>query len=94
MQATLIHADLSYKIIGCCLSVYNQLGPGHKESVYQKALGIALTKAGLKFREESSTAVYFDEIQVGLGRADIIAEETIIVELKRTNFFHLLILLN
>ncbi len=37
MQATLenkiIHADLSYKIIGCCLSVYNQLGPGHKEKI-------------------------------------------------------------
>jgi GxxExxY protein len=87
MQATLIHADLSYKIIGCCMSVYNQLGSGHKEKVYQKALGIALTKAGVKFKEEVSCPVYYDEVQVGLGRADLIVEGTIVVELKRTNFF-------
>src|SRR5665213_1457247 len=87
LETTLIHAELSYKIIGCCLSVYNQLGSGHKEKVYQKALGIALTKAGLKFKEETSCAIFYDEVQVGLGRADIIVEEKLIVELKRTNFF-------
>ncbi|HET6992416.1 MAG TPA: GxxExxY protein [Bacteroidia bacterium] len=87
VETTLVHSELSYKIIGCCMSVYNQLGSGHKEKVYQKALELSLKNAGLKFKEEVSCPIYYDEVQVGLGRADIIVEDTIIIELKRTSFF-------
>jgi GxxExxY protein len=36
----LVHPDLSYKIIGCAFEVFNQLGSGHKEIIYHKALAV------------------------------------------------------
>ncbi|MEO5643659.1 MAG: GxxExxY protein [Bacteroidia bacterium] len=52
MKATLernnlLHPELSYKITGCAFNVFKQLGAGHLEKIYQKAMSIALTKAGL-----------------------------------------------
>ncbi len=47
----LIYAVLSYKINGCAFKVHNELGGGHLESVYQKAMAIALRNAKLEFVE-------------------------------------------
>ena len=47
----LIYSELSYAIIGCAYSVYNEIGPGHLERVYQKALAIALRKTKILFTE-------------------------------------------
>ncbi|MBI3511711.1 MAG: GxxExxY protein [Bacteroidetes bacterium] len=82
-KSNFIHADLSYKIIGCAMSVYNSLGPGHLEKVYQKALGIELRKAGLNVNEEVMCDVYYDGIKVGQSRADFLVEEKILIEIKR-----------
>jgi len=42
----LIYPDLSYKIIGCAFEVFNSIGGGHKESVYQNAMEVALRQKG------------------------------------------------
>ena len=43
----LIYPELSYKIIGCAFEIYNELGFGHAEKYYQKAMAIALKRRGL-----------------------------------------------
>ncbi len=84
----LLYPELSYKIMGCALSVYNQLGSGHLEKVYQKALAIAFTKAGLKFSEQLKHEVFFEGENLGYGKSDFLVENKIIVEIKRVNYFN------
>lgn len=48
----LIHPQLSYAIIGVLFDVYNNLGPGHREKYYQKAIATALKTAGISFKEQ------------------------------------------
>lgn len=88
LKNSIVEEELTYKIIGCGLTVYNELGSGRLEKIYQKALSVSLEKAGLKFKEEVALPVYFSGVKVGTGRADLIVEEKVIVELKRTNFFN------
>lgn len=75
--------NLAYTIIGCAMNVYQKLGPGLLESVYQKALMIELDNACLLCEEEVPINVVYDGNNLGLGfRMDILAEDTIILELK------------
>jgi GxxExxY protein len=92
MKATLerkdlLYPELSYKIIGCAFEVYNEIGPGHLEKVYQKALAIAFNKKGLAYREQISYTVSFSGEKVRRGYADFLIEEKIVVEIKRGNFY-------
>jgi len=48
----LIYKDLAYKIVGCFYNVYNELGPGFKESVYHRALAIEFDIQGIPHEEE------------------------------------------
>ena len=75
--------DLSYKIIGCAYNVYNKLGPGLLESIYEKALMRELEKADLKAVSQQQIDVKYDGEPLGLDlRLDIVVEDTIILELK------------
>ena len=76
------HKDLTEKIIGCGYRVYNKMGYGFLESVYEKCLLIELNKAGLKCEQQSAISVYYDNQNVGEFIADVIVEDTVIVELK------------
>jgi len=76
------HKDLTEKIIGCAYRVYNKMGYGFLESVYEKCLLIELNKAGLKCEQQSAISVYYDNQNVGEFIADVIVEDTVIVELK------------
>ena len=75
--------DLSYKIIGCAYNVYNKLGPGLLESIYEKALMRELEMADLKAVCQQQIDVKYDGEPLGLDlRLDIVVEDTIILELK------------
>jgi GxxExxY protein len=78
----LIHGELTRQIIGVFYDVYNQLGYGFVESVYQHALPIELAKRALRSEREMPLAVRYDGIVVGAYRADLVVEEKIIVETK------------
>jgi GxxExxY protein len=73
---------LTYKIIGCAMKVYNTMGPGFQEKIYQRCMAIELRRAGLSFVEEKSQKVYYEDIQVGTRRADFVVENEVTVELK------------
>ena len=76
------HAQLTEKIIGCSYRVYNRMGHGFLESVYEKCMMIELRKAGLRAEAQKSITVRYDGEIVGEFVADIIVEDTIILELK------------
>jgi len=75
--------DVSYKIRGAIFNVYNTLGPGLLESVYQAALYLELTKAGLEVKSEVPIPVYYDDVKLEIGfRMDLLVNEKVIIELK------------
>lgn len=76
------HADITGKIIGAFFKVYNTLGYGFNEKVYENALAIELRKAGLKVVKQQEIVVYYDGENVGDYRTDIIVADVVIVELK------------
>lgn len=76
------HEELTEKILAACFEVINELGAGFLESVYQKALLIALQQKGLKVVAERPIEVAFRGQSVGQFYADILVEDTVIVELK------------
>lgn len=83
----LIFPELSYKIIGCAYDVFNSIGGGHKEVVYQKAMFVALKEIGLNFTEQLYYPVKYNNVVVGKNFFDFHVEEKIIVELKSTSRF-------
>ena len=75
-------SELTEKIIKCAYAVYNRMGFGFLESVYEKCMLIELKKAGLNAEAQKSIKVYYDEKNVGEFVADIIVDDTIVLELK------------
>jgi len=82
MNADLKHRALTQKIIGVFYEVYNELGHGFLESVYQKSLILALTEAGLMVHSPIDIPVYFRGHQVGDFEADVLIERCVLLELK------------
>jgi GxxExxY protein len=76
------HADITGKVIGAFFKVYNTLGYGFNEKVYENALAIELRKAGLKVVKQQEIVVYYDGENVGDYRTDIVVDDVVIVELK------------
>jgi len=76
------YEDLTEKIIGCAYRVYNRMGFGYLESVYEKCLMIELRKARLRAESQKPITVHYEGQVVGEFVADIIVEDTVIVELK------------
>jgi len=69
-------------IIGCAMKVHRALGPGFLESVYQNALVHELRSVGLATESEFPLKVVYDGLVVGEFFADLLIEDSIIVELK------------
>ena len=74
--------EITEKIIGCAFIVYNKMGSGFLESVYERCLLIELKKSGLCAKSQQTINVRYDNQIVGEFTADIIVENSIIVELK------------
>jgi GxxExxY protein len=74
--------QISEKIIGCAFKVSNTLGVGFLEKIYENALTHELRKTGLRVSQQLPIKVHYDGVVVGEYIADILVEETILVELK------------
>ena len=82
MRPELKHKETTHKIIGVFFDVYNELGHGFLESVYQRSLGLALESAGVKIRSPVKIPVWFRGQRVGQFEGDMLVEEVILLELK------------
>jgi len=82
----LLYEDLTFKVRGAAFNVYNELGFGHKENVYQKSLEEEFNQLKLSYKREFNLKVYYKDIKVGDYRPDFIIDNKIILEIKATEF--------
>ena len=73
---------ITEQVIGCAFKVSNTLGTGFLEKVYQNALAYELRKSGLTVQQKFPIPVKYDGIIVGDYEADLLVEQTVLIELK------------
>lgn len=79
----MIENEISYQIRGAIFKVYNTLGPGLFESVYESALYCELTKLDLKVQRQIEITIPYDEIILDVAfKIDLLVEDKVIIELK------------
>jgi GxxExxY protein len=78
------HKELTETIIGVFYEVYNELGHGFLESVYEKAFEYALTSKGLEVLRQIDVPVWFRGQKVGAFVADVLVNKSVLLELKAT----------
>lgn len=76
------HAEITEAVIGCAFEVIKELGSGFLESVYEKALLLALSQKGLSVVAQQPLRVSFRGESVGEFFADLLVEEKVLIELK------------
>jgi GxxExxY protein len=82
MNTDLRHFQLTQKIIAVFFDVYNELGHGFLESVYQESLILALKDVGLMVHSPIEIPVWFRSHQVGKFQGDVLVEKCVLLELK------------
>lgn len=82
----LIYPDLSYKLVGLAYTVFNEIGHGHLEKIYQKAYAKELKDSNIEFKEQAPYQVIYKEEVIGNNYLDFLIENKIIIELKRSDF--------
>jgi GxxExxY protein len=81
-----LYHNLTEKIIGCCYKVHNELGCGHKEVIYEKALSKEFDRENIIYKKEAYLPVKYQNENVGNYRADFIIEGKILLEIKAVEF--------
>lgn len=74
--------EITHKIIGCAMQVHSSLGNGFQEVIYQRALAIEMSYAGLLFERELEMPIFYRDQQIGTRRVDFFVELCVMVELK------------
>ena len=75
--------EISYIIRGAIFKVYNELGPGLLESVYETVLSYELEKEGLTAKRQVMLPIFYDDIELDNGyRLDLLVNDKVIVEIK------------
>jgi len=85
-RTDLLYPELSFRINGVLFEVARQLGGGHRETYYQRAVAIGLKNEKLTFQEQVFVPLTFQGIQVGKYFLDFLVEDSIVIELKRNLF--------
>ncbi len=78
----ILHKEITDKIIDSFYEVYDHMGYGYLEKVYQNALYFELMRKGLKVEAHKEIKVYYKGREVGVFIADMIVNEAVILELK------------
>jgi GxxExxY protein len=77
--------ELTYKIIGCSMAIHRQLGPVHRENIYQRNLASQFIESNLSFEEQKLFEVYDQQSEgrlLGYYIPDFVVEEKVVVEIK------------
>ncbi len=75
--------DLSHRVIGLCMEVHREIGPGLLESAYEEALAFELTRANLAFERQCDVPLIYKGIKLNCDyRLDFIVERELLIELK------------
>ena len=82
---SLVHGEITERIIGAFYEVYSELGYGFLESVYEASLALVLRGAGFDVRRRPNVDVHFRSQCVGVFRPDLIVDDKVLIELKATS---------
>ncbi len=82
MKKEIIYKELSYKIVGLAMEIHTVLGFGFLEKVYENSLMIMFEENGIKAEQQVPIKVHFHGRVVGDYIADILVEDSVILELK------------
>lgn len=78
----IVHQELCYILYGCFYKIYNILGPGYRETTYEKALYKELSKAGLKYEIDREIPIVYDDVLIDSHKIKLIVDDKIIVYVK------------
>ena len=88
MPDKLLHKHITDKILRAFYKVYNTLGLGFLEKVYENSLAIEMRSMGLRVAQQQQLKVYYHGQEVGDYRADLVVEGIVIIELKVADAIH------
>lgn len=74
--------DLTYRIIGCAMTVHQKLKRGCMEYVYCRALAIELRKAGIAFEREVWLPIHYENLRIAYRRCDFYCQQEVMIEVK------------
>lgn len=74
--------ELSEQVIGACITVHKEKGPGFLESIYENCLKIEFRKRGIKAEFQKEVEIFYEQEWVGTHKLDILVSEELVVELK------------
>ncbi len=83
-MSSILHKELTGSILKLFYEVYNELGHGFLEKVYQNALYTELKRNGFEVESQKQIKVYYKNVEVGEYYADLIVNDKVILELKAT----------
>lgn len=81
-EIVIVEKDLSYLIMQAAFEVYNELGPGFPESIYEEAMNRELTRRGINLERQKEVIVYFKNEPLGKFYLDNVANGRVILEYK------------
>jgi GxxExxY protein len=87
IKRNLIYADECYRIMGLIFNVYNDIGYGHKENFYQKAIAETFKENKIEFTEQLKAKIKYKEKDLGVYILDFLVFNKIILELKQRDYF-------
>ncbi|MBL0217730.1 MAG: GxxExxY protein [Myxococcales bacterium] len=73
---------IARQVIAAAIAVHRELGPGHLERIYERALAVEFSHRGIAFQTQVPADVHYRGVLVGEGRIDLLVEEWVVVELK------------
>ena len=83
----LIYKKECYRIVGLIFEVFNEVGYGHKEKFYQKAIANIFLENNIEFKEQLKARVIFRGKEIGYYIFDFLVFDKIVIELKQKNYF-------
>jgi GxxExxY protein len=78
----IVEKDLSYSIVKAAYEVFNGLGPGFAENIYEEAMIVVLRKYGHTPEQQKRVDVYFQGVNLGFHKLDLVVDGRVILELK------------
>lgn len=88
VESEYLYQELTYKLRGIFFEIYNELGPGLSEIVYQRAVIKELQDNKIIFEVEKNIIIEYKNFKVGHQRLDLLVDNKIIIEIKATDNMH------
>ncbi len=82
-----IYPELSYEVIGALFDVWNNIGYGHKENFYQRAIAKNFKDRGIPFKEQVGVRVRYKDEDLGIYFLDFLINNKLVLEIKKREYF-------